>query len=145
MGSRPFDEFETIEDIREAKERADRVIVIYHGGKEYCRYPSPRLLRACRAMVRNGADLVLCQHSHCIGSREEYAGGTIVYGQGNFHFAGHSDKDGDGWNQFLATLYDTETHEIEFLPMVNDGPRIKLAEGEEKEKISKKDEKVLEN
>ena len=65
MGSRPFDEFETMHDIREAKKCADHVIVIYHGGKELCRYPSPRLRRACRALVKSGADVVLCQHSHC--------------------------------------------------------------------------------
>ena len=33
-----------------------------------------------------GADLVICQHSHCIGSREDYGKGTIIYGQGNFIF-----------------------------------------------------------
>lgn len=136
-GSRPFDCYDTLEDIRSAKEEADCVIVLYHGGKEHCRYPSPRLVKTCRAMVKAGADLVLCQHTHIIGCYEQFGGGHILYGQGNFHFAGHSDNDGDGWNQFLATLYDTETHEIEFLPMVNDGPKIKLAEGEEKENILK--------
>ena len=29
---------------------------------------------------------MLCQHSHCIGSREDYKTGTIIYGQGNFVF-----------------------------------------------------------
>jgi poly-gamma-glutamate synthesis protein (capsule biosynthesis protein) len=84
MGSRPWDEFDTIDDIREAKKEADRVIVIYHGGKEHCKYPSPRLIKACRAMVKNGADVVLCQHSHCIGCYENFEGGHILYGQGNF-------------------------------------------------------------
>ena len=40
MGSRPFDEFETMDDIRAAKTTHDRVIVAYHGGKEHCRYSS---------------------------------------------------------------------------------------------------------
>ncbi len=134
-GARPFDCYDTLDDIREGKKNADCVIVLYHGGKEHCRYPSPRLMKTCRAMVRAGADLVLCQHTHIIGCFEEFEGGKILYGQGNFHFAGHSDKDGDGWNQFLATRYDTKTKEIEFIPMVNDGPKITLAEGETKEKI----------
>ena len=34
MGCRPFDEFDTIWDIREAKAKYDKVVVIYHGGKE---------------------------------------------------------------------------------------------------------------
>ncbi len=100
MGSRPFDEFETIEDIRAAKETADRVIVAYHGGKELCEYPSPRLMRACRAMARAGADLILTQHSHCIGVYENYNGSHILYGQGNFNFVGLYDE--EMWKTGLA-------------------------------------------
>ena len=81
MGARPYDEYDTIDDIREAKKTADRVIVAYHGGKEYCRYPSPRLVKACHAMVRAGADVVLCQHTHCIGCYEKYQDSHILYGQ----------------------------------------------------------------
>jgi poly-gamma-glutamate synthesis protein (capsule biosynthesis protein) len=88
-------------------------------------------------MVKAGADVVLCQHTHIIGCYEEFMGGHILYGQGNFHFSGHSDDDDDGWNQFLATVYDTKTHKIEFIPMVNCGPQIKLAEGAEKDDIIK--------
>src|SRR5690606_27860319 len=54
-----------------------------HGGIEHYEYPSPRLQRVCRSMVRHGADLVLCQHSHLIGTVEKYRGGEILYGQGN--------------------------------------------------------------
>ena len=132
-GSRPFDEFDSIEDVRRARERSDRVIVVYHGGKEYCRYPSPRLRKACRAMVRAGADLVLCQHSHCIGCCESYRGGHILYGQGNFCFVGRSTF--EGWHSCLAVDYDTETNEIAFTPIVSGERGIMLAKGEEKEKL----------
>ncbi len=134
-GARPFDCYDTIEDIRKAKESADSVIVLYHGGKEHCRFPSPRLVKTCRAMVRAGADVVLCQHTHIIGCYEEYEGAHILYGQGNFHFPKYAEEDKPGWNQFLCTLYDTKTNKIEFIPMVNNGPQITLAEGEEKESI----------
>ncbi|MBQ3124771.1 MAG: CapA family protein [Clostridia bacterium] len=139
MGSRPFDEYNTIEDIRAAKVENDRVIVTYHGGKEYCRYPSPRLHKACRAMIRAGADVVLCQHSHCIGCYEEYEGGHILYGQGNFHFvkpAGINTP--EGWESSLAVKYDTKTNEIEFIPMVTyENKGMTLAKGEEKDNILK--------
>ena len=133
MGSRPYDEYDTLEDIRDAKKNCDRVIVIYHGGKEFCRYPSPRLRRACRAMVRCGADMVLCQHSHYIGSYEEYEGAHILYGQGNFHFVADSKR--EGWFTSLAVKYDTKTNEIEFVPIrcLDDG--IALAVGEDKKEI----------
>lgn len=137
MGSRPFDVFDTIEDIRNAKAKADRVIVIYHGGKEYCRYPSPRLHKACRAMARAGADVVLCQHTHCISCYEEYDGCHILYGQGNWHFVKPAFQTPECWGSGLAVKYDTKSHEIEFVPYVNYETGIKLAQGEEKEEIMK--------
>lgn len=138
MGARPYDEYNTIEDIAAAKKQNDRVIVIYHGGKEHCQYPSPRLHRACRAMVRSGADVVLCQHSHCIGCYENYEGGHILYGQGNFHFVKPDfNTTGEMWNTSLAVKYDTKTNEIEFIPFIvsSDDNGISLAKGEDKERI----------
>lgn len=136
MGARPYDEYDTIEDIAKAKKENDRVIVIYHGGKELCRYPSPRLMKACRAMVRSGADVVLCQHSHCIGCYEEYMNGHILYGQGNFHFVKPEFVVNDEmWNNSLAVKYDTKTNEIEFIPFIVRDDGIAIAKGEEKEKI----------
>jgi poly-gamma-glutamate synthesis protein (capsule biosynthesis protein) len=135
MGSRPYDEYDTMSDIRRAKAENDRVIVIYHGGKEHCRYPSPRLFRACRAMAENGADVVLCQHSHCIGCYEEYRGCHILYGQGNFHFESDCEE-GEGWGSCLAVDYDTESGNIEFTPIVSNGKGgIRLADNKEKQDI----------
>ena len=133
MGARPYDEYDTMEDIREARKTADRVIVIYHGGKEYCRYPSPRLRKLCRAMAKCGADMVLCQHSHCIGCYEEFEGCHILYGQGNFHFLGLSQQ--EGWFTSLAVKYDTKSDEIEFVPVraLEDG--ITLAKGDDAKEI----------
>lgn len=138
MGSRPFDEFDTMKDIRRAKETCDRVIVIYHGGKEHCQYPSPRLRRVCRAMTENGADVVLCQHSHCIGCYEEYEGCHILYGQGNFHFVKPeflTEKLAKTWNNSLAVQYDTVTHRVEFIPLTVCDCGIALAQGRERDAI----------
>lgn len=141
MGSRPYDEYHTIEDIAKAKKENDRVIIIYHGGKEYWQYPSPRLSKACHAMVKNGADVVLCQHSHCIvcyENYENYENGHILYGQGNFHFVNPNfNVNAETWNSSLAVKYDTKTNEIEFIPFTTtpDNNGKSLAKGEEKEKI----------
>ena len=62
-------------------------------------YPSPLLQKKCRAMVDAGADIVLCQHSHCIGTYENYKDSMILYGQGNAIF-GHIDGN-DEWNTGL--------------------------------------------
>ncbi len=133
MGARPFDEFDTLEDVRAAKAGGGRVVVLYHGGKEFCRYPSPRLLRACRAMARAGADVVLCQHSHCIGCYEQYEGCHILYGQGNFHFVGRGND--EYWHSGLSVRYDTAAHTVEFLPHVMTEYGITPATGEEKAQL----------
>ena len=134
VGARPYDPYDTAEDIRAAKANADYVVVMYHGGKEHCQYPSPRLRKLCRAMVTEGADLVLCQHSHCIGCYEEFDGCHILYGQGNFHFAKEKNKDIPGWNRCLAVFYDTAKNAVEFIPVTaTENYGIRLMTGEEKE------------
>lgn len=135
MGSRPYDVYNTIEDIRAAKAENNRVIVIYHGGKEYCRYPSPRLRSACQAMARAGADVVLCQHTHCISCYEEYDDCHILYGQGNWHFVKPAFTTPECWGSGLAVKYDTKSHQIEFIPFVNNETGIELAQGAEKDEI----------
>ena len=134
FGANPFDPFDTMEDIAEAKHLADKVIVMYHGGKEQCEYPSPRLRKACRAMVRAGADLVLTQHSHCIGCKEVYNGAVIVYGQGNFNFVGYSTH--PHWRSGLMITADI-ADEItpEYLPVVITDTGVTLAEGTQKQQI----------
>ena len=129
MGANPFDPFITMQDVRRAKRNADFVVVVYHGGKEHCRYPSPRLRNLCRELVLNGANVVLCQHSHCIGCYEEYENGHIVYGQGNFHFA--QENKNEMWNTgMLVELDITDKVAIQFYPFEAKGASIMLAKGE---------------
>lgn len=132
VGARPFDEFETMQDIRVAKKNVDYVIVVYHGGKELCRYPSPRLMKACREMIRCGADAVFCQHSHCIGTYEKFEGGHILYGQGNFHFVGH--KEIEGWNEGLVACLEITKQGIalSFEPVIAENGGIRMANASEK-------------
>lgn len=137
MGARPFDPFETLTDIYDAKQQYDYVIVTYHGAKEYCRYPSPRIMRACRAMVHMGADAVLCQHSHIIGCTERYENGVILYGQGNFHFIGHHES--EDWNSGLIAQFDFDEaagkFDFSLIPVVGHQNGIRLANDAEKEAI----------
>ena len=134
MGANPYDPYLTMQDIRELKKRTDFVIVMYHGGKEHCRYPSPRLRNLCREMVLCGADVVLTQHSHCIGCYEEYKGGHILYGQGNFHFcwAGHQEM---WYTSLLVELEIDKTVAVKFIPLVTLEKSIDVAKGEKADEI----------
>ena len=137
-GCNPYDPYLTMEDIREAKKNADYVTVIYHGGKEYCHYPSPRVYRMTHEMVHNGADVVLLQHSHCIGTYEEYQGAHIVYGQGNLHFIS---RNGNPYPIWLTSLlvevdYVGDHPSIKFYPLTTvNGATMDLAKGEEADEI----------
>lgn len=139
MGAREYDPYDTNDDIAKAKENADYVIVMYHGGKELCRYPSPRLRKLCRSMATHGADIVLCQHSHCIGCYENFKDCHIVYGQGNFHFAKLEGFNSDMWDTGLLLKFDItkDKCDIEILPTVATDGCISLAKGETKERLLK--------
>lgn len=135
MGANPFDPFLTMQDVREAKKNSDYVIVIYHGGKEHCQYPSPRLRNLCQELVHNGASVVLCQHSHCIGCYEKFDGGHILYGQGNFHFAFEEPKTELWDTALLVELNIKDEIDIQFYPLIADGYAVTLAKGEDYDRI----------
>ena len=50
-------------------------------------------------MIDSGADIVSCQHSHCIGTTEKYNIKILVYGQGNTLFGYR--KNNKSWNEGL--------------------------------------------
>lgn len=125
-GANPFDPLESFEHISDLKKECDYVIVLYHGGKEHYRYPSPYLQRVCRKMAQKGADLVICQHSHCIGCLERYDETSIIYGQGNFIF---DLSDSEFWNtSLLIRLSIKEGFNIEYIPIVKEKGGIRLAD-----------------
>ena len=134
-GANPYDEFTIEDDIRKAKEKSDYLIVIYHGGKEHYRYPSPCLQKKSRKMIEYGADLIICQHSHCIGCEERYKGGIIVYGQGNFVF---NKIENEFWNTSLLVDVDVSSgYKISYIPIVQTEYGTRLANENEAQKILK--------
>ena len=98
-GANFFDVYESPEFIAECKKQCDFLIVLYHGGIEHYRYPSEHLQKKCRLLVRCGANLVICQHSHCIGTYEYYKDGYILYGQGNGVYGYRENS--TAWNEGL--------------------------------------------
>ena len=108
-GANVFDVYSSVEQIQVARQQCDFLIVLYHGGIEHYRYPSPELQKKCRLMVRLGANAVICQQSHCIGTYEHYQNSYILYGQGNAIF-GYRENN-PAWNEGLLlslTVHDDE-------------------------------------
>ena len=135
MGANPYVPFETMRDIKKAKENADHVIVVYHGGKEHSRYPSPRLLEHMREMVLSGASVVLTQHSHCIGCYEEYEGGHIVYGQGNLNFVAPTTRETWKTSLMVGVNATKDSISLDFYPIYQKEDGMDLATGEKAKEI----------
>lgn len=131
-GANPYDPLESFDHVQELSKQCDYVIVLYHGGKEFYRYPSPKLQKVCRKFVEKGAHLVLTQHCHCIGCQEEYQDGVIVYGQGNFLFDG---GDTEFWQTGLLTALDTDTLSCEQIPVIKAEEKVRLANDKQKQEI----------
>lgn len=129
-GAVGFDPYTAYDSIRAAKKEG-RVVVLYHGGIEYYRLPSPLLKKKCEKMVDCGADLVLCQHSHIVGTIEKRGDATIVYGQGNGIFGYRSGS--ETWNEGLLARYDTETNAVEFELLLAKPDGIRLADAPERD------------
>lgn len=130
-GANPFDPLWSLDHVAELKEATDYVIVLYHGGKEHYRYPSPQLQKTCRRLIDKGADLVVCQHSHCIGCEEQYKGGTIVYGQGNFLF---DYRENEFWQTGILISLDKEFG-ISYIPCEKHHHSVRKAGFEEGQRI----------
>lgn len=137
-GANPFEPLDSLDHIIELSSKCDYTLVLYHGGKELYRYPTPYLQKVCRKIIDKGANLVICQHSHCIGSFENFKNGTIIYGQGNFIF----DWDKPFNHKYIQTsllikLKFDENVSISYIPIRKVKNRIKLAEDEDGKEILK--------
>ncbi len=133
-GANPYDPLYSFDHVREMKNQCDYIVVLYHGGKEHYRYPSPNLQRIFRKFAECGANLVVAQHTHCIGCMEEYKGSTLVYGQGNFLFD-HSES--EYWKTSLLIGIDgtSQSFELSFIPVVKEGNGVRMATGKVREEI----------
>jgi poly-gamma-glutamate synthesis protein (capsule biosynthesis protein) len=130
-GANPLDLVNLSDRIREIKSNCDRLIVLYHGGREGYPYPSPDVQKTCRKIAECGASLIICQHSQCVGSSERWNNATIVYGQGNFIF---DPANGADWlNTGMLVHYrigDYGADYVDFVPIVRAGGGAALADKE---------------
>jgi poly-gamma-glutamate synthesis protein (capsule biosynthesis protein) len=81
------------EAIEKARQIANFVIVIVHGGNEYNPLPSPKVVERYRLIARLGADAVIGMHPHCPQGYETFRKKPIVYSTGNFLFYNEHNQD----------------------------------------------------
>lgn len=129
-GCNPLNPVKQYYSIKEAKCKADYVLVIVHGGHEMFQLPSPRMIETYRFFIEVGADAVVNHHQHCYSGYEFYHGCPILYGLGNFLFDTTPVRTDDIWNYGMLcelSLSDDEK-KISLYPYSQcaEEPRIKM-------------------
>lgn len=135
-GSNPLDPIQQFYDIRKARENADYVLVIVHGGHEHYNLPSPRMQETYRFFIDAGADAVVNHHQHCYSGCEVYQKKPIFYGLGNFCFDKLYDGMPEGWFEgYMVELGFDEKEGVSYklIPYTQckKEPTVKLMKGEE--------------
>lgn len=103
-GANPLNPIKNYYSIKTAREKADHVIVIVHGGHEGYSLPSPRMVETYRFFIDAGADIVVGHHTHCYSGHEKYKEGLIFYSLGNFIFD-WKNKINTDWNYGYAVKF----------------------------------------
>ena len=85
-GANPLDLVYLLSDVREARSRADHVLLIVHGGLEYTHYPSPRSVAILRFLAEQDVSAVVRHHPHYVQGYEVWKGVPIFYSLGNLFF-----------------------------------------------------------
>ncbi|HEX4644490.1 MAG TPA: CapA family protein [Verrucomicrobiae bacterium] len=115
-GANPLDLIDCARTLNRHRDQLDYSIVLLHDGAEHYPFPSPRLQKVCRFLIEQGADLVVCQHSHCAGAHESHGDGHIIYGQGNL-ISDWPDRDGTWHEGFLIRLTLTPDQRVHWQPV----------------------------
>lgn len=115
-GSNPLNPVRQYYAIKEARKKADFILVITHGGHEMWQLPSPRMVETYRFLVDAGADAVVNHHQHCFSGYEVYNGKPIFYGLGNFCFD-RPEHQNDIWNYgYMVELNLLDTLKFRLIP-----------------------------
>lgn len=115
-GANPLNPIQQFYKIHEARQKADYVMVIVHGGHEHYQLPSPRMKEIYRFFVDVGADAVVNHHQHCYSGYEVYKGKPIFYGIGNFLFDSKSERNSN-WNEgYVVELFFCKTISFNLIP-----------------------------
>jgi hypothetical protein len=83
-----LDPDELIRKAKDARDRADRVIVFIHWGIEESSYPLKKDVLTARKLIDGGVDIIIGSHAHAPQPVERYKKGIIAYNLGNFIMPG---------------------------------------------------------
>jgi len=127
-----------ISAVKEARARADLVIVSMHAGTEYKTSPNKTQKEFAHAAIDTGAEMVIGHHPHVVQTMEEYKGKFIFYSLGNFVFDQMWSRETREGLGLKITLTKDGVQDVSFLPLIiDDYAQPHFVRGKEAEKIIK--------
>lgn len=107
-GANPLDLINVMRDLDKARELAERIILVIHGGLEHVPHPSPESIRLLRFLAeQQNVVAVIRHHPHVIQGLEVWNGVPIYYSLGNFYFPSLTFKD-RAWSEGLVVEMEIE-------------------------------------
>ena len=132
------DKEKILQDIRQTKTKIDFLIVSFHWGAEYQRFPAQETIVLAHKAIDAGADLIAGNHPHWYQPIEIYKEKPIIYAHGNFIFDQEWSKETK--TGFLAkfSIYQKKVIDLQVFPIfIRDYSQAYFLEGEEREGILK--------
>ena len=128
-GANPLNPIQQYYDIQKARDNADYVLVVVHGGHEGYQLPSVRMVDTYRFFIDAGADIVVNHHQHCFSGYEVYKNKPIFYGIGNFCFE-RKNVVNDIWNYGYMVVLEFIEGQIlfDYIPykQCSEEPKVKI-------------------
>jgi len=90
------------QQIKQARNNCNLLIVSYHWGEEYRRKPTSRQVKVAHVSIEAGADVVLGHHPHVLEGIELYQNRPIIYSMGSFIF---DQRSGERMESGIFDLY----------------------------------------
>lgn len=134
------------EAVKEAKQKADFVIISMHAGIEYTNEPNESQVNFAHAAIDAGADLVIGHHPHVVQVLEKYKGKYIFYSLGNFVFDQPQMRETEEGLAVKIYFDKNGINKISFLPVVMENlAQPRMANKNEADKILKRLKFLLAN
>jgi len=125
---------EIVRKIEKIRDKVDFVIVSFHWGSEFNRYPRIDHVEKAHRIIDAGADLILGHHPHVLQSVEIYKERPIIYSLGNFVFDQHKIKQCQS-AIFECVFEKGKVDSISFIPVILEKSCPRIAEKKERKKI----------
>lgn len=123
-------------EIKNAKKEVDFLIVAFHWGAEYVRFPAAETRQLAYDAIDNGADLIAGNHPHWIQPLEIYREKLIIYAHGNFIFDQEWSVDTKTGMIIKTYLVSKKITDAEVIPIfISDYNQPEILTGKKKEEV----------